>query len=419
MDITDRHNTANEYQAYRFEEGNSPAYSLKGFLPSTNNISTCLNALYEPSYAGIHSFKVTDENLVETGLWKPVLHPDGTPKLDEDGEPEYDIAADYMITFFYAPRDDEGNKQTPVQNVVMISGPNKDGNYYAMTSIYMKNDKGEYEYAYDTNMIVEIEGFCMNFLEWDSYDWIETSYINMDIVYCGSIRLETKDYSASFRLDNSLSNQQNGKNSNAIQISGSDSLGNQMTTFAQKILVDRYDVTWVITTDTIKVYNSAGQEIDYTSIRYEKTTLGAQVQVDTVGIECKNGDKVYVYADYIETHKAAGGVEREVRYGTSLFRALYRTFGYASIKDSYPLTDWSADDKAALLSDENCFMTLTFTSTDGEEYVYRFYELTSRKAFLTLNGNGEFCVNPQRLDKFVSDCQRFFALQPIDDTAKT
>ena len=419
VDMSERENTSRHHEAYRFDEGSSPAYSLKGYKPNANHISDCLAAIYEPNYVGIHTFMVTDEALVETGLYKIATNPDGTPKLDDDGKPVYVIDADYMLTFYYSPRDEEENKLTPVQNIVMISGPNEDGNYYAFTQIYTKNSKGDYEYAYNLDMIVELDGFSMTFLTWESTDWVSENYISMDIVFCGSIKLETKDYSASFTLDNSLSDQTNGKNSDLLSVTGSDSKGHTATTFAQKVLRDKYGYTWIISAEAIQVYTATGIKQEYTSIHYEKNSLDRQVQVDTVGIECENGDVVYVEADAIVTRKPDGTVEREVRYHTTLFRSLYRTFTFASIKDTYPLDDWSAEDKAALLSDENCFMTLTFVAADGEEYVYRFYKLTSRKAFMTLNGNGEFCVSPQRLEKFVTDCERFFNLEIIDDTGKT
>ena len=417
IDMSERENTSSQYVAYRFE---APASSLKGDIPSTENISNCLNAICDPSFVGIHTFMLTTESLIETGLCDVVLNEDGSPKLNEKGEPETELAPDYMVTFFYSPRDDAGNKQTPVRNVISISGPNEDGNYYAMTQIYTKNAQGEYEHAYDLDMIVELDGLTMAFLEWDSYNWIKSGYISMDIVFCDTIKLETPDYSATIKLDNSLTDQTNGKSSTLLSVSGSDSKGNAITTFARKILTDKYNITWVITGSAIKVYNSLGQEVEYTSIHYEKNTLGDQVQVDTLGIECVNGDKVYVYPDYIETRKADGTVEREIRYGTALFRSLYQTFTYASIIDSYPLDEWTEEEKAALLSDDNCIMTLTFTSIEGEEYVYRFYKLSAaRKAFITLNGGGEFYVQKQRLDKFVTDCQKFFNLEEIDYTGKT
>ena len=417
VDMSERENTSMHYVPYRFDAGPSPASSLKGYVPSAENISRCINALYEPSFVGIHTFELTPEALVETGLHKAVLNEDLSQKLDSEGNPVYELDADYMVTFYYSPSDDQGNRLPPVQNVIMISGPNENGNYYAMTEIRMRNDRGEYEFAYNLNMIVEIEGVSLHFLTWDSYDWISDTYIQMNIALCGSIKIETKNYSASFTLSNPFDISQ-GLSSDLLSITGSDSLGHSTKTFAEKRIVDQYGATWIITTYGIKIYNTLGEELKYTSVHFENNCLGEQAQVDKQGVICNNGDKVYIYADYIETHKANGTVEKEIRYQTALFRDLYKTFTNSSIMGSYPLADFSEEERNALLSDENCIMTLTFISSDGEEFVYRFYHRTSRKAFMTLNGNGEFYVTPSRLDKFVSDCQRFFNLEPIDETSK-
>ena len=59
------------------------------------------------------------------------------------------------------------------------------------------------------------------------------------------------------------------------------------------------------------------------------------------------------------------------------------------------------------------------TDTEGKTVVYKFYSLTSRKAYITVNGNGGFYVLPGRLEKFVSDAQRFFNNEIIDPTARS
>ena len=41
-----------------------------------------------------------------------------------------------------------------------------------------------------------------------------------------------------------------------------------------------------------------------------------------------------------------------------------------------------------------------------------------KKAYITINGNGNFYVLTNRVQKFISDAQRFFALEPIDPSAK-
>ena len=191
----------------------------------------------------------------------------------------------------------------------------------------MPDGKIEYMFAYDYDMIVEIEPYGMRFLEWESINWIETSYFNVNIAFMESIKIETPDYWAEFLLDNSLSDMSAGIDSKRIQITASDSDGHKMTTFALKTVRDKYDVTWIITDTEIFAYNAVGKRLEYDSIRFEKNKLGTQVQVDTVGISCTNGDKIYVEADAIITEKANGGREREVRYANNLFRHLYQTFG--------------------------------------------------------------------------------------------
>lgn len=424
VDISEREGTYYQNIPYYFNETDgSDLHSLEGFIPSTTNITDCLSCLYEPYFVGIHKFQVTDEDMVEAGLQKVVLNEDGTPKLDADGNTVYEPCADYMISFLYTPLDENNNQMDTIQQIILISGPNEAGNYYAMTSVYsqveMEDGSVEYMFSFDYNMIVEIEPYGMRFLEWESMQWIENSFFNMNIAFVESIKIETPDYWADFQLDNSRSDMSAGIDSKRIQITGKDSLGHDMTTFALKVVTDKYNVTWVITDSEIRVYNSLGQEKTYETIRFEHNKLGTQVQVDTVGIECQNGDTIYVEADHIVTHKADGTTVREVRYANNLFRHLYQTFGYASIIDSYPLDGLSEAEREALLADDNRIMTMTVKTTTGQTFVYRFYFITSRKAFLTLNGGGEFYVSPVRLEKFVTDCQRFFNLEPIEATDKT
>lgn len=424
VDIAEREGTYYQNIPYYFNETNgSNLHTLKGYIPSTTNITEALSCLYEPYYVGIHKFRVTDEDMVEAGLQRVVTNEDGTPKLDADGKKQYEPCPDYMISFLYSPLDSNNQKMDTIQQVIMISGPNEAGNYYAMASVYSQVEKPdgtiEYMYSFDYDMIVEIEPYGMRFLEWESMEWIEPSYFNINIAFVKSIKIETPSYWSEFQLDNRLSDMSAGIDSKKIQITGRDSQGNAITSFHYKEITDKYNVTWKITDSEIRVFNSIGKEIQYDTIRFARNKLGTQVQVDTQGIECPNGDIVYVEADYIVTRKPDGTTERQERYINNLFRHLYQTFGYASIIDSYPLDELSSEERAALLADDNCILTMTVKTTTEQEFVYRFYALTSRKAFMTLNGGGEFYVHPVRLEKFVTDCQRFFALEPIEPTDKT
>ena len=416
IDLTERENTINASVPYVFNENSkSPAAALKGYQPSSNNISSALQSLYSPSCVGVHKFAPTPEDMVECGLWELVVDENGEPKLDDKGEKQYDICAEYTLAFKYDVLDDQNEYVSTVQNMLIVSKPNEQGNYYVFTSLFAPKDGDkESEYLYDYNMIVEVEGHSLSFLEWDPYDWINSSYINFNIAYVESITIQSPDYNAQFILDNSLSDQSKQTNSNLMFVTGSDSKGNNRVTFAQKTVVDYDGVTWVITGSDIKAYSATGTELKITSSVYDYNKLGTQVLTDTGGIKANNGDVVYVYADTVVTEHPDGSREEICRYDSALFRRFYQTLLYATIVDSYPLEE---SEREKLISGEP-MLTLTVKTSDGEVYIYRYYHLTSRKAYITVNGNGGFYVLPTRMQKFISDAQRFFNLEPIEATDK-
>ena len=105
-----------------------------------------------------------------------------------------------------------------------------------------------------------------------------------------------------------------------------------------------------------------------------------------------------------------------LRYDTDNFRKYYQTFLNATIIDSYELDE--AEEAALLADPSKHIMTLTLKDTEGTETVYRFYSLTARKAYITVNGNGGFYVSPTRVEKFASDAQKFFADEIITPLSK-
>ena len=142
--------------------------------------------------------------------------------------------------------------------------------------------------------------------------------------------------------------------------------------------------------------------------------MKTQVRVFDGYIPAADGSRVYVDANQVRVVSDTETVY--VRYDTNLFRKFYQTLLYASISDSYEM---SAEDEAALIADESkLLLTMTVLNSEGEETVYKFYRLTSRKAYITINGNGGFYVISDRVEKIVSDCQKFFAGELIDATSK-
>ena len=79
------------------------------------------------------------------------------------------------------------------------------------------------------------------------------------------------------------------------------------------------------------------------------------------------------------------------------------------------------EEKKALINDSSrLLLTMTITNIEGGTDVYKFYSIpnANRKAYVTINGNGGFYVLTNRVNKFVSDAQTFFADEIIYPDAK-
>ena len=133
-------------------------------------------------------------------------------------------------------------------------------------------------------------------------------------------------------------------------------------------------------------------------------------------IPCYDGSRVDVYANEVVVTDPAGNKTTYVRYATDLFRRFHSSLIISGVEDAYVM---SAEEEAALIADpEKLIMTITITDIDDNEKVYKFYSLTSRKAYITVNGTGGFYVLTNKVNKYANDAQRFFALELIDEAAK-
>ena len=356
-------------------------------------------------FVGVCKLTPTDEELVSYGLGKITEKDDGTKTFDYDGA--------YTISFDYEVLDDNDKYVETLKHLIYVSEKNDDGNYYAYSLIY---DAETLEPMYSYDMIVEIYGHCFNFLEWNSYDWIENRYFALNIAYCQTIKFEAGDYTATFTLDNSMSDTSTTLNSTYIQIHGEDSLGNNVDTFSAMQVTDQYRNVWTITQTGISVVNAQGSELSITDAYFTYNVLGSQVKVLSTPIVLSGGGKVEVDANEIIITDVSGNKTTYVRYATDLFRLLHRTLTTSTFENYYILTE---DEENALISDESkLLLKLTVTDINGETTEYKFYSLTSQKAYITVNGNGGFYVLPSRVEKFISDVHKFFAFEVIDPDAK-
>lgn len=430
VDLADREGTIQEAHPYQFQ------LNLNGFTPSSSSIEPCLNAMYSPTFAqkAVRILAPTNEDLARYGLFEAVRDENGNILTDENGEEQYVPFAPYRILFDYDVLNETNSYAYTVSHSIVISRPsdetlNPNGNYFAYSAFreYIKNEDGTQTpiMEYTSNMIVELESYAMDFLSWDMGDWVNTTYINGNIAYVSKIELSAPStgYSATFDLDNSMSapNSDGTTGSTYLTVDGSDSEGNSRKTFNYQQYVDVNGYLWIVSTADLRVCDAVTLEsktmadgIPY----YGYNKLGRQVLCRNGYIDCKDYD-VEVTADkvriYSNDHSTL--LQEMDRFDTDLFRNYYEVLLYATIVDAYEPE--SEEELQKILSNE--ILTLTITTTDSEgtyTNTYTFYQISSRKAYITINGNGGFYVYKNRVDKFISDAYRFFDGELINPTGK-
>jgi hypothetical protein len=241
--------------------------------------------------------------------------------------------------------------------------------------------------------------------------------MNLSISYCDSIILEGPGgYRAEFLLERAETIEGGDSNSDNLWVSASDSEGNVAETFSGLQITDKNGIRWVVTETDVRAYGSSGDEKTISTAYYVYNSLDKQVKVVSGYIDGAAGAKVEVTADEVIVTAANGEKTTYLRHATTLFRRFYQTLLVASLEDRYAMSE---QDEQALIEDESSWMlTMTVKDTEGNVKVYSFYRLTSRKAYITVNGEGGFYVLSGRVEKILADAERFFAGDNIDPNAK-
>lgn len=401
IDLEERENKIEATEPYILNHN-----SLDGYMANSENIGIALNYLLETEFERVVKLAPTDVDLESYGM----------AKIEGD---VINMTPAYSIAFYFDVVDDDGNKVETIWQELYISEKNEDGNYYVYTMIYEGHpDTGkDEEFLYSLDMIVEVKGHCLDFVTWGKDKWVSKSYVNLNIAFCREITIKTPEYEAFFALDNSASNMANGINSEYLTVHGKDNKGNDIKTFSKLTKTDIYGNVWTVSEGDITVVDRNGKsiEIEEGGYNYAYNKLGKNVKVLTGVVYCDDGSELRVTADAV-TVKKGTDTTTYVRFATGLFRLFYQTLVSATLEDSYPMSE---EEQSALVSDADKWqLTMTVKDSNGKVYTYSFYTLTSRKSYITINGNGGFYVMTGRVDKFVSDTQRFFNLEIIEPSAK-
>ncbi len=189
-----------------------------------------------------------------------------------------------------------------IQQYILFSEKNESGNYYAYSLLF--------------NLITEVSGSDLAWLEWDLIKWVDSPIFMMNINDVQTITVESETATRTFDLE------------------------------------------------------GEGQELVVT----ERET----------------------------------GFQPEVKN----FRQFYKTLLSVSIEDYAPI-----ESVEALDMEKDLYMTLTVETRAGKTHTYKFYPYSTRRAFYTVDGDGEFYVLRDMATKVITDAEKVMTNTPIDSEA--
>lgn len=368
-----------------------------GYAANDNVIDTCLQSFYTLSPLGVVKLGVDDESLKEYGLDNP----------------------EYAIYFTF---------QNKYDHLILISPETEQGTRYMTSGIY--------------DIIVEVDRSQLYFLNYTTNEWVDDLYFSMNLSWATKIEVEYGDKLYTFELDNSLSDSVTNPNcsetakkkgtitSDKMMIMATDSNGNKMEAVSSLTVVDKSGFKWVIDHETVKAYNSAGEQVKITGGYYAPSKRGEEVVVLQGYIDTVDGYRVYVSADVIRIQNSEGVTLKEyLRFGMSNFRKFFSALLYASKQGSVHegLKGLTEEEVAEILKTPDNYdvrIRVETSHIDDETnkqtvYEYRYYHYSERQSMITVNGgNGEFRVLRSFTDKIAESCEKIMTGDPINATDK-
>ncbi len=135
--------------------------------------------------------------------------------------------------------------------------------------------------------------------------------------------------------------------------------------------------------------------------------------VESITVESDTAKRVFDLEgegqDLIVTERATG-----FKPDVKNFRQFYKTLLSVHMEDYVGLTE---DEIKALNDKEDLYMTLTIKTRAGKQRVYKFYPYTTRRAYYTVNGEGEFYVLRDMATKVITDAEKVMTNTTIDSEA--
>ncbi len=410
---------------------------MKGYKIHDNNISALLANMYEMEFIACRKLGITKEALAEYGL---------------DGEC-------YYMAYTITSTDDDGNyvyvgPESDPPQILMISEKTEQGTYYVASML--------------TDMIVEVDAYYFNFLEWKDTDWYEESLISYNLAYIDRLSVQVGDEAYDFTMNNDLSyhfyittdeddpTKKIGLVPDIEQGSIKKRVNDGVESYVYVVDGVQYPL-YAVDFSTRDNFRQDGNDVTYvTVIAGETVEVDLSLNSSNMRVYCKqyteNEDGLLNYVK-IYTYLTDTGVERSKYYSAlDNFSKLYKSMMYYSIEGNLDHAEFEAAmgmsakdyiakgdgvcDAIIRLHLKDYASKWNFYKNDKDEYIWtedneldlviRFYNYTGRKAMVTIevveNGVSDptkveatFYVLSSYMDTILANCRAVIAGDYIKD----
>jgi hypothetical protein len=257
------------------------------------------------------------------------------------------------------------------------------------------------------DMICEVSGDTFNFLSYDEYDWTYPYALETGIKYATDLKVTTPNYSATFKIENIKDG-----DDNTIAIIGSASDGKTADTFGMYKFTDSQGNYWTISQTDVTVLAPDGKtKMSATGLVAGTNDIGERVKYLEKPVKDSNGNIIYVKLNEIKIDYANGTSKTYVRHHTMIFKKLFQSVNSLAIVDDYAMTE---EEKAALIADPTKYIaTVSISNNEGGTISVDFYSITSRKAYIVVNGEGGYYVATNAVQRIIDNCHKFFNCEDI------
>ena len=401
VDTEDRTGTVNGIHPYVFDTG-----SFVGYHPNYTNIDVMLQGLTDPNIVGVAVLNPSPRERAEYGL----MRENG---VDENGMPLYAYDPWATFSFVRTLQSDDGQSNVEVLQTVYVSPITERSTYYTYTELRFLNsdDKSKIK-GVTFDMICEVSKQTLNFLSWDTEDWVYKKFMEIGILYTKKIEIIKNGYSATFMINNYKTD-----GTSVTDVDATNSKGEDISTFGVLKFTDIQGNKWTVTPESITLIDANGNEARPSTRHYEINSVGQSVAViDQYAVVKGTGDLVYIEKDYIKIKHLDGSVDTILRYHTLLFKRVFASITGISIVDSVDLSD---EEHKTVTSANNHILTIRITDSEDTVHTYSFYNYTARKAYLTIGESdaalGGFYVQTSHINNALGNIDKFFAGEYIED----